>query len=232
MDNRGIVLCGVALSLLSLIYLERERLARLCNCLKLWRSRNDGSTVKNRARAMISEILLIKNPHRSLAHIHSAEQHALEREFKSLNIPFDIHPYFDSSSRTDRNSKGLFVKNILLKDRKCNFYLLFIPEDEELNLKRLKHVLCAHRNLSFASPDEMFDILRVRPGALSPLCMMFQASNNVVRLIIDPSFTYTDQLLNFHPFNETQTLRVSYKQLHLFLNRYHAVVECMQLPYL
>ena len=59
---------------------------------------------------------------------------------------------------------GTFCKNLFLKDRRGQYYLVIIHEDERVDLKALKNQLKAHRNLSFATPTDLKDLLGVRPG--------------------------------------------------------------------
>ena len=62
------------------------------------------------------------------------------------------------------DAKNLFVRD----DKKRNYYLITVRGDKRVDLKdfRRKHGL---RALSFASPDELFSIMKLIPGAVTPL---------------------------------------------------------------
>ena len=64
----------------------------------------------------------------------------------------------------DSDAKNLFVRD----DKKRNYYLITVKGEKRVNLKEFRK---AHglRNLSFASPDDLMEIIGLIPGAVTPL---------------------------------------------------------------
>jgi len=159
----------------------------------------------------------------------SHKQHVLAT-LGTLDIDPDIRPYVPGSRDHDpgcnhgpgsnhdpgSNHVGVFCKNILLKDRKGQFYLITFHEEKNLDLKRLRKDLGAHRNFSFASRDELLELLRVPSGAVSPFALMFD-SEEKIKFVMDADLVNCQELLNFHPMDGTETCLVTLKQLQRFL---------------
>lgn len=138
----------------------------------------------------------------------------------TLDIDPDIRPYYPGPSRDDDPGcecrVGVFCKNIVLKDRKGQMYLVTFQEDKTLDLKRLRKDLGAHRNFSFASGEELFSLLGVETGAVSPFGLMFD-SDEKVKFVLDSDLANCQELLNFHPLERTETCLVTIEQLQEFL---------------
>ena len=98
----------------------------------------------------------------------------------------------------DCDAKNLFVRD----DKKRNYYLITVKGDKRVNLKefRKKHGL---RNLSFASADDLMDIMKLIPGAVTPLGLLNDAERKVT-LYLDAAFA--DSLIGIHPNDNTATV--------------------------
>lgn len=127
--------------------------------------------------------------------------------------------YITEENRNRDNSAGLFCKNLFLKDRKGQFYLVVIPHDKKVDLKRLKCVVDAARNLSFGSDKELWDCLGMVAGGVSPLGLINDQTYHKVHVVIDNVLTCNsrDIMLNFHPFYKALTLLMSYKELQKYI---------------
>ena len=206
---------------------HRKHLAHLLNCFRC--KCRFASIPRSRAIPLIS----IKNGdiHESVSFLPNTD--ILINHLKSLAIPFSIGQYCAPVARQAENSEGIFAKNILLKDRKGIYYFLLCLEDRQLNLKKLKVLLNAHRNFSFASSEEVTQVLQVAPGALSPFCLMFDSSQpNPIKLVVDKRFSHATGVLNFHPFDDKLTLRITWSNLVSFLNCCNVKIWCVtDLPY-
>ena len=62
---------------------------------------------------------------------------------------------------------GAHIKNLYLRDRKKRNFLVVAQEDRQIDLKSLGGQIGSDR-LSFGSADRLFEMLGVRPGAVSP----------------------------------------------------------------
>ena len=98
----------------------------------------------------------------------------------------------------DRDGKNLFVRD----DKKRNYYLITVRGDKRVDLKafRKEHGL---RNLSFASADDLMSIMKLTPGAVSPLGLLNDEERKVT-LYLDDAFG--DGLIGIHPNDNTATV--------------------------
>lgn len=128
--------------------------------------------------------------------------------------------YLPLEQRSVSNSKGTFCKNLFLKDRKGQFYLVIIPENETVDLKALKIQLGAHRNLSFGCPGDMKRLLGVSPGGVTPFGLLHDSTRGQqVRVAIATSLTSpSHSLLNFHPLDHRLTLLITLTGLQRLLH--------------
>ena len=99
---------------------------------------------------------------------------------------------------TAQNGGG-HIKNLYLRDKKKQNYLVVLQEDRDIDLKVLAEKIGAGR-LSFGSTDRLFEHLGVRPGAVTPLAMITGARKNVSlfldRVLIDTTLIYMHPLVN------------------------------------
>lgn len=91
-----------------------------------------------------------------------------------------------------RASAGAPVfKNLFLTNRRqTEFYLLMIPADKPFKTKYLSSQLGCAR-LSFAGEETMWELLRIHPGAVSPMGLIHDADRRV-SLIIDRDLEEVD----------------------------------------
>ena len=120
-----------------------------------------------------------------------------------------------SKLKSDLNMQGAHTKNLFLRDKKRNFYLLSCIDSTEVDLKIIKNTIKCQGNLSFGSAEYLYDKLGVKPGSVSPYSLI----NNVDK---DVSF-YLDkkindyELCNFHPLDNTKTIQVKTEDCIKFL---------------
>ena len=114
---------------------------------------------------------------------------------------------------------GGHIKNLYLRDKKKNNYLVVLQEDADLDLKWVAEKIGANR-LSFGSADRLLECLGVRPGAVTPLSMV-TGRDHQIRLIIDASLR-RKTLLYMHPLVNDRTLGMAPAQLEAFLDRLNA----------
>lgn len=97
----------------------------------------------------------------------------------------------------EADAKNLFVRD----DKKRNYYLITVKGDKRVDLKefRQKH---ATRALSFASADDLQNILGLIPGAVTPLGLLNDEECKV-KFYLDEDFT---DLIGVHPNDNTATV--------------------------
>ena len=102
---------------------------------------------------------------------------------------------------------ALMPKNLFLAPRNHSlFYLLIMHPDAEFRTSDISHQLGVSR-LGFAPQEKLWEYLRTKPGAISPMGLMFDEAHEV-RLAVDESLLTYDRLA-FHPCENTSSLAMS-----------------------
>ena len=108
---------------------------------------------------------------------------------------------------------GFHIKNLYLRDRKKRNFLLVAGEDQSIDLKTLDQKIGCDR-LSFGSGDRLFEMLGVRPGAVSPLTLVNDPDHKV-HLLLDKSLQTNDRIYA-HPLVNDMTLGIEGPSLQKF----------------
>jgi Ala-tRNA(Pro) deacylase len=109
---------------------------------------------------------------------------------------------------------GGHTKNLFLRDKRGDFYLVVALEDATIALKGLHQRLGAGR-FSFGAPEAMRELLGVEPGSVTPFAAMNDTTGRV-RVVLDAAML-THEALNFHPLVNTMTTSISREGLLKFL---------------
>jgi|SRR5690606_6553188 len=135
-----------------------------------------------------------------------------------INVTTVRHPplFTVSDSQSLRGEiPGGHTKNLFLKDRKDNYFLVTIEEEAIVDLKRLHHVIGASGRLSFGKPEKLMEFLGVIPGAVT----VFGAINDTegrVKIILDEALMVHD-IINAHPLTNEATTSIGREDLMRFL---------------
>ena len=138
----------------------------------------------------------------------------------SLDISFTKHTHPPLCTVEDAKAfrgdlRGSHIKNLYLRDRKKRNFLLVAEEDKVIDLKALPNDIGSDR-LSFGSADRLFELLGVRPGAVSPFTLINDPDHKV-QLVLDADLA--DQPCVFaHPLVNDMTLGVSGSDLLRFFS--------------
>jgi Ala-tRNA(Pro) deacylase len=109
---------------------------------------------------------------------------------------------------------GGHTKNLFLRDKREDFYLVVAPEDAAIALKSL-HLRLGAGRFSFGSPQAMREHLGVEPGSVTPFAAINDTAGRV-RVVLDRALLAHD-VLNFHPLVNTMTTSISREGLLKFL---------------
>jgi Ala-tRNA(Pro) deacylase len=137
-----------------------------------------------------------------------------------LGIPYATvkHPplFTVEQSRALRGQiPGGHTKNLFLRDKKYELYLVVGLEDAAIDLKGLHRQLGASGRFSFGASDLLREVLGVEPGAVTP----FGAINDTegrVNVVLDAAMM-EHQTLNYHPLVNTMTTSIARDDLVKFL---------------
>ena len=102
---------------------------------------------------------------------------------------------------------GGHVKNMFMKDKKGAIWLATCLEDRQIRIRDLEKEIGA-RNLSFAREELLWEILGVRPGAVTPFGLLNDQEPLRVRVALDAQMLDCDPL-NFHPLHNEATTTIS-----------------------
>lgn len=133
---------------------------------------------------------------------HERHERVLIERFERLGVPWRIHrhpPVFtvEEARRLRGDVPGAHVKNLFLRDKKEQMWLVTAREDRAIDLRALRALLGSSGNPSFGSPDRLRRVLGVEPGSVTPLAVVNDVAG-AVRVVIDASLRDAD-LLSVHP---------------------------------
>lgn len=146
----------------------------------------------------------------------------------------DHHTLEHPPMRTVEDAKALrapseygHTKNLFVRDRKANMWLLTLHEDRRVDMKSTAQLVGTNR-FSFASAERLFHYLGVTPGAVSA----FSILNDVTRRV---SFFIDEALmdapaLHIHPLVNTMTTTIAREELFSFLERRGYAPQVLRFP--
>jgi Ala-tRNA(Pro) deacylase len=108
------------------------------------------------------------------------------------------------------NLPGHHIKNLFLRNKKEEMWLVVALEDRAIDLKRLGEALDAGR-LSFGSPDRLRRHLGVEPGSVTPFALV-NDETHLVRLALDRGLANGGPV-NAHPLANTMTTAIAIADL-------------------
>lgn len=140
---------------------------------------------------------------------------------EKMGVAFDYleHPPVVSMADCAENDVrlgALTPKNYFLATKNCqHFFLCLVRPDARFRTADISRQAASSR-LSFGTDEQMARLLRVHPGAVSPMGLIFDAEH-VVRLILDRGLTECERIA-FHPCDNTRTIAMRTDDfLHVFL---------------
>ncbi|HYF86941.1 prolyl-tRNA synthetase associated domain-containing protein [Azospirillum sp.] len=109
---------------------------------------------------------------------------------------------------------GGHCKNLFLKDKKDQHWLVVALEDAQIDLNRLDKAIGSAR-LSFASADRLWRVLGIRPGSVTPFALVNDTGHKV-RVVLQQAMMEHD-LLNYHPLLNDRTTAIRRDDLLRFI---------------
>ena len=110
---------------------------------------------------------------------------------------------------------GGHTKNLFLRDKKNNVYLVTAEEDADIDLKGLHRVLGASGRFSFGSAELMMELLGVAPGSVTPLGVLHDTQGRI-NVVLDAALM-EHGTINCHPLVNTMTTSLKREDLVKFL---------------
>jgi Ala-tRNA(Pro) deacylase len=110
---------------------------------------------------------------------------------------------------------GGHTKNLFLRDKKYEIYLVVTLEDAEIDLKGLHRRLGATGRFSFGTADLMREVLGVEPGSVTPFGVINDTEGRVT-VVLDAAMM-EHETLNYHPLVNIMTTSIGREDLVKFL---------------
>ncbi len=110
---------------------------------------------------------------------------------------------------------GGHTKNLFLKDKKDNFFLVTVGEDAVVDLKQIHSLIGAASRVSFGKPEMLMELLGVIPGAVTVFGVINDTQQRV-KLILDEALMRHD-VINAHPLTNEATTSISGTDLLKFI---------------
>ena len=110
-------------------------------------------------------------------------------ELSEIEMPY---PEYDA--------KNLFVRD----DKKKNFYLITVKGNKRVDLKEFRNNN-GIRPLTFASEEDLMNIMKLTPGSVTPLGLLNDKELKVT-FYLDKDFLNNEQIIGVHPNDNTATL--------------------------
>lgn len=101
--------------------------------------------------------------------------------------------------------KGADGKNLFVRDdKKRNYYLITLKGDKKLDLKSFSDSYHTRR-LSFASENDLRNMLNLKPGSVTPLGLLNDKDSKVI-FYLDEDFLNDKGIIGVHPNDNTATI--------------------------
>jgi Ala-tRNA(Pro) deacylase len=103
--------------------------------------------------------------------------------------------------------EGAHTKNLFLRDKKNQVFLVVALESAAIDLKGLHRLLGAHGRFSFGASTLLREVWGVEPGSVTPFGAINDADGRVT-VVLDAAMMEYD-VLNFHPLINTMTTTIA-----------------------
>ncbi|MDX8446235.1 prolyl-tRNA synthetase associated domain-containing protein [Mesorhizobium captivum] len=110
---------------------------------------------------------------------------------------------------------GGHTKNLFLKDKKDNFFLVTVGEEAEVDLKQIHHLIGAAGRVSFGKPEMLMELLGVVPGAVTVFGLINDTAGRV-KVVLDQELMSHD-VINGHPLTNEATTTIAAADLVRFV---------------
>ena len=130
---------------------------------------------------------------------------------------FEVHQHealftVEDSKNLRGKIDGAHSKNLFLKNKKNEFFLLSCEEADKIDLKKISKSLNLG-NISFAKEEYLNQYLKIKPGSVSPFALL-NDENELVNFYLEKNL-YESKFVNFHPLINTLTITI---ETHKFID--------------
>jgi Ala-tRNA(Pro) deacylase len=133
----------------------------------------------------------------------------------NLQISYQLYthiPVFTvaEADKVSADIKGAHIKNLFLRDKREQMFLVTLRSTTKLDLKKLSDLLGSGR-FSFGSPERLWTYLGVKPGSVTPLAILNDTGKKVT-LVLEKGMM-EEEIINIHPLDNSMTVGMHPKEL-------------------
>ena len=137
----------------------------------------------------------------------------------AMGIPYELHEHeavftVAESQKVDKKINACHTRNMYLRTKKKENYLVTLCHDTPIDLKKLEDVIDAKR-LSFGSEDRLMQYLGVFPGSVTPFSAV-NAKPGDIEIILEEKMMQAKKVA-YHPLINTMTVVIEPHDLIRFL---------------
>ncbi|MER8961558.1 MULTISPECIES: prolyl-tRNA synthetase associated domain-containing protein [unclassified Mesorhizobium] len=110
---------------------------------------------------------------------------------------------------------GGHTKNLFLKDKKDNFFLVSVGEEAVVDLKHIHHLIGAAGRVSFGRPEMLMELLGVVPGAVTVFGLINDTERRI-KVVLDEELM-SHAVVNAHPLTNEATTSIAAADLVKFV---------------
>lgn len=110
---------------------------------------------------------------------------------------------------------GGHTKNLFLKDKKDQYFLLTVEEHATVDLKTVHQIVGGASKFSFGKAEKLMEYFGVIPGAVTAFGVFNDAGQNVT-IVLDADLMNND-IINCHPLSNDATTSISRDDLIRFI---------------
>ncbi len=151
---------------------------------------------------------------------------SLENWLKQNQIEFILHqhtPVYTVEEAREHcyHIPGMHCKNLFLKDSKSGkFFLLTLPATKIIPISQIRKQIGV-KKLSFANPDELSKVLKLKPGSVSPFGLLHD-NQKIITFLIDQQVWNAPKVC-FHP-------NVNYETIELTQDNFQKYIQLIKVP--
>lgn len=110
---------------------------------------------------------------------------------------------------------GGHTKNLFLKDKKDQYFLLTVEEHATVDLKTVHQIVGGASKFSFGKPEKLMEYLGVVPGSVTAFGVINDIGQNVT-IVLDEELMKND-IINCHPLRNDATTSIGRDDLIRFI---------------
>lgn len=151
---------------------------------------------------------------------HPAKPEELLNMLAEMGIDAKTHKHeavftVEASEHVTAMIPGAHTKNLFVKDKKGNFFLIVAGNRVRIALNKIHSLIGASSRVSFANEDYLMEYLGVKPGSVNAFAPVNDI-NKQVKVVIDAPLL-ENELINCHPLINEMTTTISKEDLLRFL---------------